>query len=218
MVTRMAQNRDSDLISSITSDVMASLRGSHFFEELDKLLSPTDGSGLVPAQRRRLGVRGAMKKIAIVGIGLLLSIAFNSTGQTSKAAPFSISIRAQQSIVKPAQPIVIILTTKNISGQSIRLGETNPGMEYDFDVRDAHGQPVAEKELLKRLKHSTYVFRSTSEVLKPGVATQETFAISDYFDFTKPELYSIQVQRLVPYSLGHGAVKSNSITITVTPC
>jgi Protein of unknown function (DUF2695) len=48
MVTRMADSRDSDLISSITPDVMASLRRSHFFEELDNLLSPMDGSGLAP--------------------------------------------------------------------------------------------------------------------------------------------------------------------------
>ncbi len=50
MVTRMADSRDSDLISSITPDVMASLRSSRFFEELDNLLSPMGGSGLSPAQ------------------------------------------------------------------------------------------------------------------------------------------------------------------------
>jgi len=50
MVTRMADSRDSDLVSSITPDVMASIRSSRFFEELDNLLSPTDGSGLSPAQ------------------------------------------------------------------------------------------------------------------------------------------------------------------------
>src|SRR6266498_1361374 len=50
MVTPMANSRDSDLISSITPDVMASLRRSRFFEELDNLLSPTDSLELAPAQ------------------------------------------------------------------------------------------------------------------------------------------------------------------------
>jgi hypothetical protein len=43
MVTGMDDSRDSDLISSITPDVMASLHQSHFFEKLDDLLSPMDG-------------------------------------------------------------------------------------------------------------------------------------------------------------------------------
>lgn len=44
MVTRMGDSRDSDLISSITPDVMASLRQSHFFEKLDDVLSPLGGA------------------------------------------------------------------------------------------------------------------------------------------------------------------------------
>jgi hypothetical protein len=40
MVTRMDDGTDSDLISSITPDVMACLRRSHFFERLDDLLCP----------------------------------------------------------------------------------------------------------------------------------------------------------------------------------
>jgi len=50
MVTRMDDSTDSDLTASITPDVMAALRRSNFFEELDDLLSPTDGSGLPAAQ------------------------------------------------------------------------------------------------------------------------------------------------------------------------
>lgn len=46
----MADSRDSDLIASVTPDVMASLRRSRFFEDLDNLLSPVDGSGISPAQ------------------------------------------------------------------------------------------------------------------------------------------------------------------------
>lgn len=44
MVTGMDDSGDSDLISSITPDVMASLHHSHFFEKLDDLLSPPDGA------------------------------------------------------------------------------------------------------------------------------------------------------------------------------
>jgi len=50
MVTRMDDSRDSDLIASITPDVMASLRRSGFFEKLEDLLSPMDGSGASAAQ------------------------------------------------------------------------------------------------------------------------------------------------------------------------
>jgi hypothetical protein len=40
MFTRMAGGADSDLISSITPDVMTCLRRSQFFERLDDLLCP----------------------------------------------------------------------------------------------------------------------------------------------------------------------------------
>ena len=44
MVTRMDGGADSDLISSITPDVMTCLRRSLFFERLDDLLSPREDS------------------------------------------------------------------------------------------------------------------------------------------------------------------------------
>ncbi len=41
----MDDSTDSDLIAAITPDVMACLRRSQFFEKLDDLLSPSEGSG-----------------------------------------------------------------------------------------------------------------------------------------------------------------------------
>jgi Protein of unknown function (DUF2695) len=46
MVTRMDGGADSDLISSITPDVMTCLRRSLFFERLDDLLSPEEAAHL----------------------------------------------------------------------------------------------------------------------------------------------------------------------------
>ena len=40
MVSRMDNRNDSELIASITPDVMTCLRRSHFFEQLDDLLCP----------------------------------------------------------------------------------------------------------------------------------------------------------------------------------
>ena len=42
MVTRMDGSADSDLITSITPDVITCLRRSRFFERLDDLLSPNE--------------------------------------------------------------------------------------------------------------------------------------------------------------------------------
>ena len=44
MVTRMESGADSDLINSITPDVMTCLRRSLFFERLDDVLSPKEDS------------------------------------------------------------------------------------------------------------------------------------------------------------------------------
>jgi hypothetical protein len=45
MFTRMADGADSDLIASITPDVMTYLRRSQFFERLDDLMCPKEGDG-----------------------------------------------------------------------------------------------------------------------------------------------------------------------------
>ena len=45
MVSPMDVGPDSDLIASITPDVMTCFRRSHFFERLDDLLCPTGDSG-----------------------------------------------------------------------------------------------------------------------------------------------------------------------------
>jgi len=50
MVTRMGESTNSDLTASITPDVMESLRRSQYFEKLDSLLCPDEGSGSPPKQ------------------------------------------------------------------------------------------------------------------------------------------------------------------------
>ena len=154
--------------------------------------------------------------LAIIRIGLLLVLACNSTPQRSEAAPFSLQIQATKSSVEIAQPVLVTVTTKNISAATIRISQTNPGIEYDFEVRDAQGKAATEKPLLQQLKHTQFILRNVSVVLNPGQSVSENFAISEFFEFAPPGPYSIQVLRPVPNSLGHGVVRSNTITIIIT--
>ena len=157
-----------------------------------------------------------MDKIAFIGFGLVVVLAGMSTAQTSKAAPFALEIQAVKPSVEIGQPVLVAVMTKNISGTTIRIGQTNPGIEYDFEVRDAQGKAATEKPLLQQLKHTQYIFRNMSVVLNPGQSVTENFTLTEFFELAPPGPYSVQVLRQVPSSLGHGVVKSNRITIIMT--
>jgi hypothetical protein len=67
----------------------------------------------------------------------------------------------------------------------------------------------------------TAVVDATGSVLfvtiQPGKTHEDSVDISNRYEFDKPGKYSIQIERELPESLGGGVIKSNTITVTVTP-
>jgi hypothetical protein len=154
-------------------------------------------------------------RLPLIAITLMAATSL-AIGQSQQGAPFSLTLQAVQSTVQLGSPILVELTTTNNLSQPLKLGKSNPGSEYQIDVRDERGQVVAQTELYKQLQNPEYVFRMTNQILKPRESAKEQFNIGKFFDFTKPGTYSIQVQRLVPRQYGSGAVKSNTVVITIT--
>ncbi|MCU1269954.1 MAG: hypothetical protein JWN74_1248 [Acidobacteriaceae bacterium] len=150
----------------------------------------------------------------IVALAGLLSLA---TAQDHASMPFSLLLRAERTTFEVGSPIMVELTTINNSGKPLRLGKTNPGTEYQIEVQDEQGQPIAQTPLYKELQNPGYVLRSTSLVLKPHESSKETFDVARFFELNTPGQYSIQVQRLIPRQLGTGVVKSNTVMVTVGP-
>ena len=108
----------------------------------------------------------------------------------------------------------------NESDRVVHYGLTNPGWDYEMDVRDASGNPVPETERLRKLKENlknrTDNYRQKhSRKLKPHETAQDTIEVSSFFDLSSPGDYSIQVQREFP-DVGQSLVKSNRLSLTVT--
>jgi hypothetical protein len=139
-----------------------------------------------------------------------------AAAQGRATLPFSLLLAAQP-IVQAGSPAMVELTTTNNLSTPLRLGKTNPGMEYQIQVWDENVHPVNQTPLYKELQNPGYVFRSTSLILKPHESSKESFDVAPFFDFSKPGKYRIQLQRLLPKQFGNGAVKSNPVVVTVQP-
>ena len=131
-----------------------------------------------------------------------------------------ITIAAAQNSVMAGDPIKIAVTMKNISDHDIKLvamgSNSTAELNYEIIARDKNGEMLNEtiygKDIKGWLPGSRKLF-----TLKPGAEITETSNINKLYDFSMPGEYTIQVERKLPASEGKGTVKSNTITITVTP-
>jgi hypothetical protein len=54
--------------------------------------------------------------------------------------------------------------------------------------------------------------------LQPGESLPKALLVlTKFYDLSGPGKYTIQVSRAVPKELGGGLIKSNAITVTITP-
>lgn len=158
---------------------------------------------------------------------------FGVRGQqtTQQVMPvFSLAISTAKGFVKTGSPIQIDITVKNVSDHSISLSTSyiHPNVEISDRVTivNADGSKSLETELARRsLGHSTPEDESRSPTiatgklvfldLKAGQSFTYQLNVDELYDLGVPGKYSIQVERL--NDEGNVSVKSNKITVTVTP-
>jgi hypothetical protein len=117
--------------------------------------------------------------------------------------------------------VFVIVTMINDSDRVVHYGLTNPGWDYEMDVRDASGNPVPETERLRELRENLkngriITGRNILGTLRPHETAQDTIEVSSFYDLSSPGEYSIQVQREF-LDVGKGFVKSTRLVLTVTP-
>ncbi len=147
--------------------------------------------------------------------------------------PFSVTIAssgdailAGPGVQKAGSPIFLLVTLANNSTRTVSI----PSFDRDYyriDVRDEQGKTVPETDEVRKMREETSAptnsirDRKTSKGLigdlKPHTAANETIEVSSYYDMSHPGKYTIQLTRQLPEELGPGVVKSNRITVTVTP-
>ncbi len=132
----------------------------------------------------------------------------------------SIRISTPQEVVKAGSEVRIKITITNPSKQEIYylFIFRDPLPPYRVDVRDADEQMVPETEHGRELKkeHKEISGSAMTVVLKPGQTWTSDLAISDLYDITHAGKYFVQVQPDERWTIRKN-VKSNTLTVTVTP-
>jgi len=162
--------------------------------------------------------------IGVIIIGLYL---FGISASSQTKPPISLSVEIKNPSVKIGNNIQITALLTNNTDQvfiGARLKEAgDPNFQYMVDVeREDHAAVVkkyAEKVRRHEIKNDPNDFLGSFVPLElqPGETGQDIVYLSNRYEFDKPGKYFVQVEYELPESLGGGVIKSNTITITVTP-
>jgi hypothetical protein len=154
-----------------------------------------------------------------VAILLLVSIltspvrgAFQAAGGT-----FTLTIATPQDTVSTGSEIQLMIKLTNDTNHDIAFIDTDQYCDYSPEVRSSSGQSAPETEKKRKLRCVNPVAGKAIFIkLKPGEHHEVLIFVSDLFDMTRPDKYTVEVTREIPKELGQGRVKSNTIAITVT--
>jgi|SRR5580692_1777635 hypothetical protein len=148
-----------------------------------------------------------------------------STDQANKPPAMSVTISAASETVKVGSELRIKILITNKSDHEILLGKpAGKAGQGEFlnliEVRDERGNAVPKTRYYRQIRGEEYVpvgvYVSTIGFsVKPGESMEEEAIVSKLYDLDKVGKYRIQTQHDDPDN--KALVKSNTITVTVTP-
>jgi hypothetical protein len=167
---------------------------------------------------RYKNIAGTMKVVFMVV--LLASSALPVLTQENAATPFTIVISPEKPTVKAGSDVWIKVQLTNNSSEDLDLSGsvsdlTGLDSNLNFEVRDDLGK-LAPKRVHKHPELAGGR-ANLDRILKSGQSLTENQNISRLHDMTQPGKYVIRVSRRLSNNPNDGVVKSNTITVTVTP-
>lgn len=136
----------------------------------------------------------------------------------------SLTLRADENLVKAGSPARVKITLTNVSNQDISLWN-GPGGNYVFNVRDDSGTPSTETrrgairnghiDLNTLTPRERTISGGACVTLNPGKTLSEPVNLNQLYNLDSPGKYSIQAQRRDPAS-GRD-IRSNTIVVTLNP-
>jgi hypothetical protein len=156
-------------------------------------------------------------------LAIFLALRASAQNSGSGGATFSLTISLPQASVPVGSGIPLDIRMTNVTDHEISYG-IGCAPFYEFDVRDNQGRPAKETEKNLRLHFKDPKFVMQDAVtcqsahiypLGPGKTYEDNFKIGDYYDFSRPGRYTIQAER-EDFDT-KVLVKSNTVTLTVTP-
>jgi hypothetical protein len=159
-----------------------------------------------------------MKRLhALILISLTGAVFGSGFGQTTEE-PFSITISTDKPTitVQAAPHVRIMIKLSNTSDHAVNCSAmvTNGlNRSYLYDVRDQNGKSIEIPGEHHELRGGSW--EGPCE-LAQGESMNASSRIGVLYDFTKPGRYTVQLSKYIGNNEKEGAVKSNTITITVT--
>jgi hypothetical protein len=142
-------------------------------------------------------------------------------------AQFSITINTPQAKLKAGSEVRISVVVTNLTDQYITFGHAKGGageFDFDIDMRNSAGLVPDESEYYRAVLSKQDPNRPTTMVVLPnyllhGIEPRGTLTepieLDKLYDLSKPDKYTIQVERIDDAT--KAIVKSNKITVTLTP-
>jgi uncharacterized protein (DUF58 family) len=155
-----------------------------------------------------------------IGYALTLILAAACVASPSRTAtgPFSLTIEAEENPVKVGSEVKVDITLRNSSNRAMSMSMGPAETDYAFEVRDSQNRIPAETELARQSKGKAHFSNDQIFTLQRGDSLPKAVLIvTKFYDLSRPGKYTIQVSRQTPKELGSGTVKSNAITLTVSP-
>ncbi len=154
--------------------------------------------------------------VVCLGSSLLLLAA----ALAESTPPFSLTITAPQPGVKAGSGVIVDLTLTNNSDRVAELQFTGSLCDYAaVEVRDSAGNLAPDTEVKSKsdCAHREGAGSAGFYRLKPNESKRDSIVVSMFSDMSQPGEYSVQVMWKAPKEFGGVVVKSNTITVTVTP-
>jgi len=153
-------------------------------------------------------------------------------GQTENAErPFSLTISVNppeplqddtsDKSIHPGSGLTVRIRKTNITDHEIpKVGPDNGPFGYIFDARDGDGNPAPPHKSTGAWPTSggsAPVLGTKDMVLQPGESKIDFATPSEWYDLSKPGIYTVQVSQHVAGDPTSAIVKSNKVTVTVAP-
>ena len=159
-------------------------------------------------------MRASLATLAFI---LAISVAVLDSAQVANTQQpwIKIAISTSQSVVKSGSAVVIKITKTNTTDHNLFYG-VGVGSFTDLDVRNSEGKFVPETPYGQKIHDKGHWSGGSvfSVPLEPGKARKEEVELSKEYDLSRPGEYTIQARETDPQGI---VVKSNTITVTVTP-
>lgn len=153
-------------------------------------------------------IRAAIMSVVLAGSATV------SLAQASQAL-FTLAIAAGKADLPVGTDVFVRVTETNISDHVLERTWTDvngTNMNYHFEITDAQGRHLARLKGTRGLPGSSRRLQ-----LSPGVSHSTDNYLSWLYDLGHPGTYTIVVWEPASNSDSDGIVKSNAITITISP-